>query len=245
MAPEKPKFPFKKKKIEMAEGNPNGQGQRLSWNLNNLPVSMNVNRVETTRMRENLSRVVRDLLPELGNQPGVLMGPGARGSYATVNMGSDDEGTMNDGGVGAGAVGGRVQRAHSHSHSHYQPYSVTHGHTHGGGRSGGEPISQDAGASLVINIGADNFPRSMSPDHSQGDDPEPDENQNMGGSPGHMHGDTSPQAIPLRSLYRMLEGSIPFLLFLFAKIMYNHRLGELLPFYKVLGIRVFSPVVMK
>lgn len=209
---------------KMAEGTDEDRGQRFTWNLNDVPVAINMNGRDTTRMRENLSRVVRDLLPELANQPGTPLSTRIGSAQAVVSIGTTE----------GGASGGLHLPGHeTRGHGRHLHFDGDHVHGNGGrGREGtssseSSTDSRNPSASLVINLGGDNLSSQLGQEQGHIHIPEPDENQNTAGSPGHTHNNGGAQPLPIRSLYRMVEGSVPFILLLFAKIMYNHRLGIL------------------
>lgn len=208
---------------KMAEGTDEDRGQRFTWNLNDVPVAINMNGRDTTRMRENLSRVVRDLLPELANQPGTPLSTRIGSAQAVVSIGTTE----------GGASGGLHLPGHeTRGHGRHLHFDGDHVHGNGGrGREGtssseSSTDSRNPSASLVINLGGDNLSSQLGQEQGHIHIPEPDENQNTAGSPGHTHNNGGAQPLPIRSLYRMVEGSVPFILLLFAKIMYNHRLGK-------------------
>ena len=145
-----------------------------------------------------------------------------------------------------GAVGhshGPQAQAHAHSHAHSHNSGPSHDMFFAGDRqydavpvtraspasplymNSPSPASTSSSSAFVVTVGNPN-------DDDNNAANIPDENQNVGPH-GHTHGaqpqgQQAPQAttgINLRSIVKWLEGSAPFLLLMFIKVMYDHRLG--------------------
>ena len=121
--------------------------------------------------------------------------------------------------------GGVGPAGHPHSHAHITQHPVGQPVV-----NPGPPLSQQTeGQHLVINIGGG----------GAGNNTVPDENQNTDDHHGNQGPPTHPPAPPpgqqqqqqqiptVRSLLKSMEGSLPFVFLMLAKVLYNHRLGEI------------------
>ena len=179
----------------------NGQENGFTWNFNNVPIAIEAS--------GDLGRVVQDILPEIERR--------VRSHSQTSPPDSDGVTTSET----HTQEGWRPSAGHRHSiqgpprHHHHHH----HHHSHTVGRSmsesngpGGDPHS------FVINLGTEN---------PQLAGVNVDLNENGNGQQGGQQNGEQMQGLPtLRTLWKNTEGSVPFLLLLFAKTMYNHRLGE-------------------
>ena len=168
----------------------------FSWRMNNVPIEINA--------QGDLNRVMQNILPQLEQR---LMNQ-AQGNTQL----QEDEPWLPvltpQGHSNIGNVEEHEQpRGHRHGHSH--------AHHHGNAHTQQNTQHQDD-ASFVINIGGDE-------NQSQDGQAVFDVNQNTNNAPAGAQLQTVPA---LKSLWKSMQETIPFLILFFAKTMYNHRLGQ-------------------
>ncbi len=216
--------------------------------LRHIPGTMNLSN-SASRIQSNLGRVVQGLLPTINSEYEYLMPNGNQVINISIgNNGQNGLGHANHGHSHAPILG-QSHAAVRHGHNHGQPNTaVQNGHSHDTFFAGdrqydavplsipGLPIvngSSSDNSSFVVNLGAPPSDQNLGAATIN----IPDENQNMAAhSHTHSHGATSDipgqpaspaqAGLNLRTIVKWMEGSVPFILLLFAKIMYDHRLGK-------------------
>ena len=227
----------------MAQGSDQMNSRRFALNLQNV----NMNPAERVRVHESLYQLVQGMLPGTAphqNMAGNL--PPGPGFFNFRSTAIDSDGMIDQSSVPLHTHSPGdfplPSSGHGHSHGRFHPYGH-HGHyqshsrvsLNGPDSRGSSPDSfietSSPSNSFVINIGGDNaLHQALGPEgpeqHGHSHSSIPDENQNTTGSHGNGHNGQSPAGINLRNVYKMMEGSIPFIILLFAKLLYNHRLGQ-------------------
>ena len=188
-----------------SQGNGHSPQATFTVNLNNLPFQVGAGPAGETgapavassnSSQGNLGRVMQDIWPQIEQRI-------AQQALAALRDRGGHSGTAPPG--------------HTHSHAQMaqppviQPMVNT-----------GDTLSQrNDSQHMVINIGGGG--NNVLPDVNQNTD----DHLGNQGPPSQPQAPTSGQQIPsVRSLLKSMEGSLPFVFLMLAKVLYNHRLGK-------------------